>query len=420
VKIRFYLMAFLSLISVVAVVGCLSDGAKSIDSASEPSRSTAPLRQEASLPHNYTTLKVYYCTNRKDKTRNQPLSSLEPEDVYGGFENRLNYGNCVVSIPESHRYGEIERPSSWKLEFCEDPNKHIVLQSVNPASEEQILVEISQDVGRSRKKQAFVFVHGYNVNFADAANRTAQMAYDLKFDGPPIFFSWPSEGKWNRYETDLENASLSGVYLQRMLEEISRNTGAREIHLIAHSMGTRVLTDALDGISQFSAEGSGPRFNQILLAAPDLDAKRFRDEIAPRIVGRADRLTIYASSNDRALIASQKYHNKLRLGQGGDRLTLFPPELTNIDVVDVSNLEFEWFDLGHSMYGNQLLTDIRKTLDGVPAPQRQLKPLNASSAWIVRSNDALQPVNYTEEKELDRETAPEPRKSIWQRLMFWR
>lgn len=413
-------MAFLSLISVVAVVGCLSDGAKSIDSASEPSRSTAPLRQEASLPHNYTTLKVYYCTNRKDKTRNQPLSSLEPEDVYGGFENRLNYGNCVVSIPESHRYGEIERPSSWKLEFCEDPNKHIVLQSVNPASEEQILVEISQDVGRSRKKQAFVFVHGYNVNFADAANRTAQMAYDLKFDGPPIFFSWPSEGKWNRYETDLENASLSGVYLQRMLEEISRNTGAREIHLIAHSMGTRVLTDALDGISQFSAEGSGPRFNQILLAAPDLDAKRFRDEIAPRIVGRADRLTIYASSNDRALIASQKYHNKLRLGQGGDRLTLFPPELTNIDVVDVSNLEFEWFDLGHSMYGNQLLTDIRKTLDGVPAPQRQLKPLNASSAWIVRSNDALQPVNYTEEKELDRETAPEPRKSIWQRLMFWR
>jgi esterase/lipase superfamily enzyme len=419
VKKRFYLMSSLFLISVVAVAGCLSDGAKSIDTASEPSHSGAPLRQEASVPQNYTTLKVYYCTNRKDKSRNQPLSSLEPEDVYGGFENRLNYGNCVVSIPESHRYGEIERPSIWKLEFREDPNKHIVLQSVNPASEEQTLAEISQDVGRSREKQAFVFVHGYNVKFADAANRTAQMAYDLKFDGPPIFFSWPSEGKLSRYETDLENASLSGVYLQQMLEEISRNTGAREIHLIAHSMGTRVLTDALDGISQFSVEGSGPRFNQIMLAAPDLDAKRFRDEIAPRIVGRADRLTIYASSNDRALRVSQSYHKKLRLGQGGDRLTLFPPELSNIDIVDASNLDFEWFDLGHSMYGNQLLTDIRKTLDGVPAPQRQLKPLNASSAWIVRSSDALQPVNYSEENEFEPVTPPEPRKSFWQRLIWW-
>ena len=36
-------------------------------------------------------------------------------------------------------------------------------------------------------KQAFVFVHGYNVLFEDAVYRTAQLAYDLGFEGAPIF-----------------------------------------------------------------------------------------------------------------------------------------------------------------------------------------------------------------------------------------
>jgi esterase/lipase superfamily enzyme len=36
-------------------------------------------------------------------------------------------------------------------------------------------------------KDAFVFIHGYNVSFEDAARRTGQFAYDLKFVGAPIF-----------------------------------------------------------------------------------------------------------------------------------------------------------------------------------------------------------------------------------------
>jgi esterase/lipase superfamily enzyme len=40
----------------------------------------------------------------------------------------------------------------------------------------------------------FYNVHGYNVSFDDAALRTAQLAYDLTFDCPAAFFSWPSKG----------------------------------------------------------------------------------------------------------------------------------------------------------------------------------------------------------------------------------
>ena len=44
---------------------------------------------------------------------------------------------------------------------------------------------------QSFKDHAVVFVHGYNTAFDYAVYRTAQIAYDLKFDGVPFLFSWP-------------------------------------------------------------------------------------------------------------------------------------------------------------------------------------------------------------------------------------
>ncbi|WP_429550866.1 alpha/beta hydrolase [Paraburkholderia sp. MM5477-R1] len=42
-----------------------------------------------------------------------------------------------------------------------------------------------------------LFIRGFKVGFVDAARRTAQMAYDLGFDGAPVFFSWPSQGQFS-------------------------------------------------------------------------------------------------------------------------------------------------------------------------------------------------------------------------------
>ncbi len=36
------------------------------------------------------------------------------------------------------------------------------------------------------KDHAFIFVHGYNTSFDYAIYRTAQIAYDLKFDGAAV------------------------------------------------------------------------------------------------------------------------------------------------------------------------------------------------------------------------------------------
>ena len=55
---------------------------------------------------------------------------------------------------------------------------------------------------RAARDDAFLFIHGYNVTFEGAARRTAQMAYDLGFNGAAVFYSWPSQGTPTAYTID--------------------------------------------------------------------------------------------------------------------------------------------------------------------------------------------------------------------------
>jgi esterase/lipase superfamily enzyme len=102
----------------------------------------------------------------------------------------LKFGMCEVSIPggDRHNIGRLEAPSVWRLEFREDPAKHIVLLGVRPQSKIEFFEAVQTRVNDSAAKDAFVFVHGYNVSFEDAARRTGQLAYDLQFDGAPILY----------------------------------------------------------------------------------------------------------------------------------------------------------------------------------------------------------------------------------------
>ncbi|MEZ6056688.1 MAG: alpha/beta hydrolase [Planctomycetaceae bacterium] len=53
-------------------------------------------------------------------------------------------------------------------------------------------------------------------------------------------------------------------------------TGARRIHVIAHSMGNRLVAESIRRLSYYYESGQIPKFNEIILTAPDIDAGRFR------------------------------------------------------------------------------------------------------------------------------------------------
>jgi esterase/lipase superfamily enzyme len=267
----------------------------------------------------------------------------------------LELGRCTVSVPPVHAIGEIERPSLWKGDWFMDPERHMVVLDVTPAPQDAWFQAVSARVGASGQRDAFVFVHGYNVSFESALLRTAQIAYDLGFEGAPICYSWPSLGRATGYILDAANVGWTVGHLTRFLEALPSRTGARRIHLVAHSMGNRALTEALRYLTTRARDETAPLFNQIVLAAPDLDASTFREYIAPGILGAAERLTLYASRHDAALLASRKVHGSPRAGEAGDHLVI----VEGMDTVDVSQVSGS-----HSYIGDNdwVLDDLRDLL----------------------------------------------------------
>ncbi len=397
----------------VTLTGCNS-GAK--DSTHAPRESQTPQMSEQPMPataepdaggdaennEKHETIRVFYGTDRN------LTGSPHSGQFYGTRRASLSLGFCDVSIPENHEAGKLESPKIWKLEFRENPDKHVVLKSVEPASGSDFLAQLRQTIEKSVEVEetssglvkvggeAFIFVHGFNNSFEDAARRTAQIAYDLKFKGAPLMYSWPSQEKGSiwAYKEDGRTAQWCEENVTLFIESIARESGARKIHLIAHSMGNRVLSRALKNISQKLALTGEPEplFNEVILTAPDIDAQIFKESIAPHIIQTAERFTIYSSSEDLALKASRVVNSfwHQRLGEGGSYLTVFP-EYQQINVVDASEIDTNLFALGHSYHAdsNTVLSDVKLVFQGIPANQRDLRSLLENLAWEFQNNRSL-------------------------------
>jgi esterase/lipase superfamily enzyme len=297
---------------------------------------------------------------------------LDPciEVGYGNERGELQLGSCQVSVPKYHEVGTVERPSIFKFEFKQDPRKHVVLLDVVPEQADPFYASLQSRVQNSEAKEAFVFVHGYNVTFEDAARRTAQLAYDLKFEGAPIFFSWPSQGGLLKYAVDETNVAWAVPHLKQFMADIAQKSGAQSVHLIAHSMGNRALTSALMSIAEQRRKkrSKTPLFQEVILTAPDIDADVFKRDIVPEIIKVGRHVTLYASSNDEALALSKKLHGYPRAGETGDNLIV----VSGIDTIDVSQVDTSL--IGHSYYGNNdtVLADMFYLLhDSMPPSQRE-------------------------------------------------
>jgi esterase/lipase superfamily enzyme len=335
------------------------------------------IQQNSHEPHfvtvdkpSYAVVRVYYATDRA-KTRN-----TDPETTYAGDRGDLSLGFCNVSIPRDHRMGELETPSVWRLEFSNDPENFVVLLSVSEADPATFYKDVAAKVRASSGKRAFIFVHGYNVTFADAARRTAQMAYDLGFDGAPVFYSWPSQARYASYKVDETNAEWAVLDFKNFLEQFAKQSEADSIFLIAHSMGSRVLAGAL---KELVAEDPAirPKFKEIVFAAPDIDADTFRRD-APKIFGPTRSATMYASSGDYALLASKKFAGYRRAGDAGGGVTIAP----GLDTIDASGIGTDF--IGHSYFADStsVLGDLRDLilLRKRPEQRSRLSPLSTGQS----------------------------------------
>lgn len=282
--------------------------------------------------------------------------------VYGPKREQgggMHYGYCDVSIPPTHKVGHVETP----IFTTEDENEHVVLKHNEELEQAAFYKQVKGLLAHlpPDERSCFVFVHGYNVSFEKAAKRTAQIHFDLQFAGVPMFYSWPSRAAVRSYFSDRNEIGYSAEHVKNFLLDAARKLDAKRIHVIAHSMGADAVSRAIVAMGE-----QGQIFDQIVLAAPDVDADVFREQIAPRMQKVAKRTTVYCSRNDWALHASYAFNDSVRLGDSSRGIVV----IDGMDTIDASDIDTDL--LGHSYYGDclTLLSDVQLLI------QKNLPPID--------------------------------------------
>jgi esterase/lipase superfamily enzyme len=342
-----------------------------------------PLELVIDSGDSYSTVTVFYATNRQwngDRTATAPF--------YGPKRSAMAYGTCQVSIPPVHTEGERETPFIANVPFLsrftyrfENPKQHVVLLDVGRLGTDDFFRHVSQRIGASPEKSAFVYVHGYNVSFRDACRQTAQVAFDIKFTGAPMLFSWPSDGALKNYAADEEEILDAVDKLEDFLWRVARDSGAQRVHLVAHSLGSRGLLQALKRMSE--RRRPGRVFDQIVMAAADISVESFQQERGA-LAALANGTTLYISNSDRALLTSSQIHvGNPRVGAVGNPLVLF----SGIDTIDASLVSLSWLGINHSYWSDTLhvLSDIADIFRGKrhPRPYLQERKNGNGVYWVV-------------------------------------
>ena len=355
-----------------------------------PPAAPAPADKSA-VVSNYAIVKVYFATDRQRDVGKPPARRFSGERSTGmsagnggngGGEAPLSYGSCDISIPRDHRMGQLESPSLWRLEFREDPAKHVVVLTAEVQDRGNFLAALKTQIRASAGKSAFIFVHGYNVTFEDAARRTGQMAYDLGFDGAPVFYSWPSRGDLAAYTIDENNIEWSTPHLTAFLADFLANTEAAQVYLIGHSMGNRGLARAVADLLAAQPQ-LAHKITEIILSAPDIDAAIFQHDIAPKLAHARNPVTLYASSQDLALAASKAVHGYPRAGDSGAGMLI----VAGVETIDASGVDTSFMKHSYFAEKRSALSDMFYLIrNQARADQRFLEPVDtpAGRYWTFK------------------------------------
>ena len=176
-----------------------------------------------------------------------------------------------------------------------------------------------RDAANLRNGRVLLYVHGYREKLQTTARDTVQIGAMSNFDGPIIHYSWPSQGNLLSYAVDETNMYWDQRNFRNFLTKLARAEWVKEIVIVSHSLGARLVTPAVEYVDRTSTNADSSNISNIILASPDVDREDFERDIAEEVlaarrVNNDRRVTVYASLNDRALAVSRAVHGYPRLG----------------------------------------------------------------------------------------------------------
>lgn len=285
-------------------------------------------------------------------------------------------------------------------------------------AEVTLVQEVRRRLAESTRKEVVLYVHGFNVTFEEAAFTTAELCHFLGREHLCAFFSWPAgsrSGLMSSYGKDRESGEFSVVHLKRAIRSLAGVPGVEKIHLLAHSRGTDVLLQALQGLMlEVYVYGEMPRDvlkieNLVLMAAdvdnhvvlrylslygsdPEMASHWRRDELPESLRGR---MTIYASNSDRALLAStllfrsQRRLGRFRLDDVTDHMAEFLEEMGSIDIIAIPSERIDFLGHGYFTTDPAVSADLVALIRYGLAPGdagRALHPVRPPFFWAIEGN----------------------------------
>jgi esterase/lipase superfamily enzyme len=205
-------------------------------------------------------------------------------------------------------------------------NKEIKLKSVRSLEQSAFVEQLREGVEDSPHRSLLVIVHGFRERYPSALRKTAFLGHVLDINAPVLVFDWPGDqgSSLSGYRRARDVAKASGAELARMLELVIRDVQPDKLWLVANSMGGQVVADAFHVLyREADLADAQTEIEDVVLTAPDVDHEEFDQQFKKEIAALARHLTVYVSSNDRALLVSRIINRGPRRGES----TLSPDQL---------------------------------------------------------------------------------------------
>jgi esterase/lipase superfamily enzyme len=114
----------------------------------------------------------------------------------------------------------------------------------------------------------------------------------------------------------LRVAQESAAELADTLKLIINEVQPERLWLMANSMGGQVVVDAFSLLyKDENYSDAQTEFENVMLTAADVDHTEFNNQFKQEIKALAENITVYVSSNDRALLTSRVINRGQRLGE---------------------------------------------------------------------------------------------------------
>ncbi len=375
------------------------------------------------------TVDLLYATDRGEE--------VEPEEPHGqGIQyghsrsDSLAFGRATVALGEQVTWEELHEASLTRRRnrlFVPQLTETTELGRFSPAQKTWLLnpdgmlpndevvaadspvaarltTEVENALAVSDRKEAYVFIHGYNNQFYHATLTMAQLWHFMGRPGVPIVYSWPAgRGGIRGYTFDTESSQFTVFHLKQFLQALAATPGLEKIHILAHSRGTDVATAAIRELMiAYRAAGEDTRtalkLGNLVLAAPDIDVDVVEQTlVADGMIAVPERFTIYLSPKDRALLISSWLMDSVkRLGNlGVDNLSAEERNLlTTLPLLTFINADVKSDITGHAYFwtnpaaSTDLILLLRDNLDpGVKNGRPLIR--RSDNYWVLRDNYLL-------------------------------